>query len=157
MSLRAAVRAYPALLRTGFAAAVAYRAEFLIWMFSTNMPLIMLALWAAVARNGPVGSYSQRGFVAYYLCTLLVRRVRPDKRVLLRLSRPVEARDLQRLGTVVSHTDAQAVLQVSQTELQGAVQRALAQLPVVDMTVEDPPLEEVMRELFQRGAAEGAA
>jgi len=73
MSLRAAVRAYPALLRTGFAAAVAYRAEFLIWMFSTNMPLIMLALWAAVARNGPVGSYSQRGFVAYYLCTLLVR------------------------------------------------------------------------------------
>jgi ABC-2 type transport system ATP-binding protein len=87
----------------------------------------------------------------------LVRRVRPDKRVLLRLSRPVEARDLQRLGTVVSQTDAQAVLQVSQTELQGAVQRALAQLPVVDMTVEDPPLEEVMRELFQRGAAEGAA
>jgi ABC-2 type transport system ATP-binding protein len=87
----------------------------------------------------------------------LVRRVRPDKRVLLRLSRPVEARDLQRLGTVVSQTDAQAVLQVSQTDLQGAVQRALAQLPVVDMTVEDPPLEEVMRELFQRGAAEGAA
>ena len=73
MSLRAAARAYPALLRTGFAAAVAYRAEFVIWMFSTNMPLIMLALWAAVARNGPVGPYSQRGFVAYYLCTLLVR------------------------------------------------------------------------------------
>ncbi len=46
MSLRAAARAYPALLRTGFAAAVAYRAEFVIWMFSTNMPLIMLALWA---------------------------------------------------------------------------------------------------------------
>jgi ABC-2 type transport system ATP-binding protein len=87
----------------------------------------------------------------------LVRRVRPDKRVLLRLSQPVEARDLQRLGTVVSHSDAQAVLQVSQTELQAAVQRALAQLPIVDMTVEDPPLEEVMRELFQRGAAEGAA
>ncbi|HWE24435.1 MAG TPA: ATP-binding cassette domain-containing protein [Myxococcales bacterium] len=87
----------------------------------------------------------------------LVRRVRPDKRVLLRLSRPVETRDLQRLGTVVSQTDAQAVLQVSQTELQGAVQRALAQFPVVDLTVEDPPLEDVMRELFQRGAAEGAA
>src|ERR671935_2413275 len=87
----------------------------------------------------------------------LVRRVRPDKRVLLRLSRPVEPRDLQRLGTVVSQTDAQAGLQVSQKELPGAVQRALAQLPVVDMTVEDPPLEEVMRELFQRGVAEGAA
>jgi ABC-2 type transport system permease protein len=73
MSLRAAARAYPALLRTGFAAAVAYRAEFVIWMFSTNMPLIMLALWAAVARSGPVGSYTQLGFAAYYLSTLLVR------------------------------------------------------------------------------------
>ena len=73
MSLRAAARAYPALLRAGFAGAVAYRAEFLIWMFSTNMPLIMLALWAAVARSGPVGAYTQRGFAAYYLSTLLVR------------------------------------------------------------------------------------
>ncbi|HYR18286.1 MAG TPA: ABC-2 family transporter protein [Myxococcales bacterium] len=73
MSLRAAARAYPALLRAGFASAVAYRAEFVIWMFSTNMPLIMLALWAAVARSGPVGAYTQLGFAAYYLSTLLVR------------------------------------------------------------------------------------
>jgi len=73
VSLRAAARAYPALLRAGFAGAVAYRAEFLIWMFSTNMPLIMLALWAAVARSGPVAGYTQRGFAAYYLSTLLVR------------------------------------------------------------------------------------
>jgi ABC-2 type transport system permease protein len=73
VSLRSAAKAYPALLRAGFASAVAYRAEFLIWMFSTNMPLIMLALWAAVARSGPVGTYTQAGFAAYYLCTLLVR------------------------------------------------------------------------------------
>jgi ABC-2 type transport system permease protein len=71
--VRAELRAYPQLLRTGFAAAVAYRAEFLIWMFSTNMPLVMLALWAAVARSGPVGEYTQKGFAAYYLATLLVR------------------------------------------------------------------------------------
>jgi len=64
---------YAQLLRTGFASAVAYRAEFLIWMFSTNMPLVMLAIWAAAARSGPVGAYSQRGFAAYYLCALLVR------------------------------------------------------------------------------------
>ena len=64
---------YAQLLRTGFAEAVAYRAEFLIWMFSTNMPLVMLAIWAAAARSGPVGGYSQQGFAAYYLCALLVR------------------------------------------------------------------------------------
>jgi ABC-2 type transport system permease protein len=73
VSLRAAIKAYPQLLRTGFAGAVAYRAEFLIWMFSTNMPLVMLAIWAAVARAGPVGAYTQKGFAAYYLATLLVR------------------------------------------------------------------------------------
>jgi ABC-2 type transport system permease protein len=73
VSLRAAVKAYPQLLRTGFAGAVAYRAEFLIWMFSTNMPLVMLAIWSAVARGGPVGPYTQKGFAAYYLATLLVR------------------------------------------------------------------------------------
>src|ERR1700738_4846402 len=42
-------------------------------MFSTNMPLVMLALWAARARSGPVGGYTQRGFAAYYVTTLLVR------------------------------------------------------------------------------------
>jgi ABC-2 type transport system permease protein len=73
MSLRAAAKAYPALLRAGFVGAVAYRSEFLIWMFSTNMPLVMLAVWAAAARSGPVGNYTQQAFAAYYLCTLLVR------------------------------------------------------------------------------------
>lgn len=71
--MRRAIKAYPALLRAGFASAVAYRAEFLIWMFSTNMPLVMLAIWAAVARSGPVAGYSERGFTAYYIVTLLVR------------------------------------------------------------------------------------
>jgi ABC-2 type transport system permease protein len=67
------LKAYPQMLKTGFAEAVAYRAEFLIWMFSTNMPLVMLAIWAAAARSGPVAGYSQNGFAAYYLCALLVR------------------------------------------------------------------------------------
>jgi ABC-2 type transport system permease protein len=71
--VKAALKAYPQLLKTGFAGAVAYRAEMLIWMFATNMPLVMLALWTAVARSGPVGPYTQKGFAAYYLCTLLVR------------------------------------------------------------------------------------
>ncbi|HEY6911335.1 MAG TPA: ATP-binding cassette domain-containing protein [Myxococcales bacterium] len=78
----------------------------------------------------------------------LVRRVRPDKRVRLRLSRPVDRRDLESLGTVVEHLDAEATVQVSQEALQAAVARALSSLPLTDLTVEDPPLEEVMRDLF---------
>ena len=71
--MMAALKAYPQMLKTGFAEAVAYRAEFLIWMFATNMPLVMLAIWAAAARSGPIAGYSQTGFTAYYLCALLVR------------------------------------------------------------------------------------
>jgi len=83
----------------------------------------------------------------------LVRRVRPDKRMLLRLSRPVERRDLEALGSVIEHGDAEAIIQVSQDALQPAVARALSSLPLTDLTVEDPPLEEVMRDLFAQGRA----
>ena len=83
----------------------------------------------------------------------LVRRVRPDKRMLLRFSRPVERRDLEALGSVIEHRDAEAIVQVSQDALQPAVARALSSLPLTDLTVEDPPLEEVMRDLFAQGRA----
>ena len=83
----------------------------------------------------------------------LIRRVRPDKRVILRLSKTVERRDLEALGTVVEHGDAEAIVQVSQDALQAAVARALSTLPLRDLTVEDPPLEEVMRDLFAQGRA----
>jgi len=83
----------------------------------------------------------------------LIRRVRPDKRVLLRLSKPVELRDLTPLGTVISHNDGEAIVQVSQEHLQASVARALSSLPLRDLTVEDPPLEEVMRDLFAQDHA----
>jgi ABC-2 type transport system permease protein len=38
-------------LRIGFAEMVAYRAEFLVWILTTNMPLVMMALWSAVAAE----------------------------------------------------------------------------------------------------------
>jgi ABC-2 type transport system permease protein len=62
-------------LRVGFADAVAYRAEMLVWVLSTTMPLVMLALWTAVARDGPVGHYGGPQFVAYFLATFIVRQL----------------------------------------------------------------------------------
>ncbi|HUK65542.1 MAG TPA: ATP-binding cassette domain-containing protein [Anaeromyxobacteraceae bacterium] len=85
-------------------------------------------------------------------------KVRPDKRVVVRLARPISQPELSRFGTVVAATEAGAVIQVSAPEVSGAVGRILAALPVVDLTVEDPPLEEVLSELFRRPrpAAESA-
>jgi len=71
--LARAIKSFPTLLRIGVAEVVAYRAEFLVWILTTNMPLVMLALWHAVAANGPVGRFDQTQFTAYYLGVLVVR------------------------------------------------------------------------------------
>ncbi len=78
----------------------------------------------------------------------LVRRIRPEKRVVLYLNEAVDKSLLQTLGKVVSNDHAMAVLQVSQDAVSATVSRALAHFPVKDLTVENPPLEEVMSELF---------
>ena len=63
------------LVRVGFADAMAYRSETIIWFLSTTTPLIMMVLWTAVAAEAPVGRYGQPEFVAYFLITLVVRLV----------------------------------------------------------------------------------
>lgn len=74
--MRRGLVAYGAILRVGFAEAVAYRAEFVVWMLTTTMPLVMLALWTAVAASGePFQGFGQDDFVAYYLAALIVRTV----------------------------------------------------------------------------------
>jgi ABC-2 type transport system permease protein len=75
VSLRNTARAIPTLLRVGFAEAVAYRAEMLVWILATTMPLVMMALWTAVARDAPIGRFGERDFVAYFLATFLVRQL----------------------------------------------------------------------------------
>jgi viologen exporter family transport system permease protein len=71
--VRRALRAVPTLIHVGLAEAIAYRAEMLVWLLSTTMPLVMLALMTAVAREGPVGRFGQADFTAYYLAALVVR------------------------------------------------------------------------------------
>ena len=83
----------------------------------------------------------------------LGQRVRPEKRVVFRLSMPVEAARLTALGKVVSHENATAVLQVPQESVNATITRALSSLPVMDLTVENAPLEEVMSELFAENKA----
>ncbi len=83
----------------------------------------------------------------------LVTRIRPDKRVVLRFSRPVDPVALAGLGTVVRHGPGESALDVHKDEVNRVVTQALAILPVSDLTVESPPLEEVMSELFARSRA----
>ena len=87
----------------------------------------------------------------------LVAQIRPDKRVVLRFSRPVDRGDLEGYGQVVRHDAGESVLDVHKENVNAVVTRALSHLPVSDLTVENPPLEEVMSELFARGRGGGGA
>jgi ABC-2 type transport system ATP-binding protein len=87
----------------------------------------------------------------------LVTRIRPDKRIVLRFSHPVDEHDLAAFGRVVRHGAGESALDVHKDAVNRVVGQALAQLPVSDLTVESPPLEEVMSELFARGRAARAA
>jgi ABC-2 type transport system ATP-binding protein len=87
----------------------------------------------------------------------LVRRTRPEKRLVLHLSARVAEAELAALGTVVRADEAVAELAVPQPDVSRVVARALAGLPVIDLNVTDPPLEEVMADVFGRSPAEERA
>lgn len=69
------IRALPTLLRIGVAETVAYRAEFIVWMLTSTMPLINLAFWSAVARDGAFLGYDTPRLTAYFLGALIVRNL----------------------------------------------------------------------------------
>jgi ABC-2 type transport system permease protein len=69
------LRAIPTLLRVGVAETVAYRAELFVWILTTTMPLVMLALWTSVAREAPFREFTSEDFIAYYLAVLIVRNL----------------------------------------------------------------------------------
>jgi ABC-2 type transport system ATP-binding protein len=84
----------------------------------------------------------------------LARRIRPEKRITVRLLTPLgptTAEVLSRVGKLVESADTKVVLAVPTERLNDALRDLLSALPATDLSVEDPPLEEVMREVFQQG------
>jgi ABC-2 type transport system ATP-binding protein len=82
----------------------------------------------------------------------LARRMRPEKQVVLRLEQPVADGDLLELGAIVRNVQLEAVLRVDPAQIKTVLAEALRRLPIRDLTVEDPPLEEVMAELYASAA-----
>jgi len=78
----------------------------------------------------------------------LVRRTSPNKRVVLTFGTKPDPAALAALGTVVRSDEASAELSVPASEVSHIVARALATLTVEDLNVADPPLEDVMAEVF---------
>ncbi len=67
------------------------------------------------------------------------------------------AADLRKYGEVVSQDGTRFTLRVPKAETAQVTARILADLPVDDLNVEDPPIEDVIEQVFAEGKAEGKA
>ncbi|HET7250999.1 MAG TPA: ATP-binding cassette domain-containing protein [Gemmatimonadales bacterium] len=78
----------------------------------------------------------------------LVARIAPTKRLELVLGGPVAPESLAAFGVVHSFRFPNAVLDVPREAAAATSARLLAGLPVADLSIEDPPIEEVIRLAF---------
>ncbi len=76
----------------------------------------------------------------------LVRRFTAHKTIVVQLEDT--AADLRPYGQVVSTADGRITLRVPKPDTASVTERLLADLPVIDLTVEDPPIEEVIEQVF---------
>lgn len=85
----------------------------------------------------------------------LVGRVAPYKTIRLLLNTSDEEQVTPCFPapvTLVSHEDATWTLSIPQSEVPGITQHLLQALPVVDLSIEDPPIENVIEQIYQGGA-----
>lgn len=78
----------------------------------------------------------------------LTHKLSPKRELNLTMSGPVEASRLADFGELLGQEGASLRLLVNRSELKSVVARALSELPVVDLTVTDPPIEDLIARLF---------
>ncbi|HEY0605422.1 MAG TPA: ATP-binding cassette domain-containing protein [Herpetosiphonaceae bacterium] len=78
----------------------------------------------------------------------LVERVAPHKIVRVKMQEPIERAALERYGTIDTLEGVEGSLLVGRDETSRVAARLLSDLPIVDVTIEEPPVEEIIGELF---------
>jgi ABC-2 type transport system ATP-binding protein len=81
----------------------------------------------------------------------LVQRFSPHKTIVVKLEEG--GADLSPYGEVVSADESQVTLRVAKADTAHVTSQLLANLPVVDLTVEDPPIEDVIEQVFAHEAS----
>jgi ABC-2 type transport system ATP-binding protein len=78
----------------------------------------------------------------------LVERFSPHKTIVVDLD--TFSGNLTSYGDVVSAEDGRVTLRVPKADTARVTARLLADLPVIDLTVEEPPIEDVIEHVFNR-------
>ena len=79
----------------------------------------------------------------------LTDRIAPFKLVELDVEDADSAAKAEQYAEVVKREDAKVTLRVPRAEASSTVARILSELPIVDLTVQDPPIEEIIDQVFQ--------
>ncbi len=82
--------------------------------------------------------------------TALLETARPAKIIKLQLEQPAQQNVLEQFGTVQSLEGFNAEISVPRSEVSSRAAQLLAALPIVDITIEDPPIEEIIGQLFNK-------
>ena len=85
----------------------------------------------------------------------LVARIAPIKRIEFVLSEPVARARLEDYGHVAHFAPPSATIEVPREIATSASARLLADIAVADLSIQDPPIEEVIRIAFGEGAQDG--
>lgn len=82
----------------------------------------------------------------------LTSKLAPFRQVRLELQKAYPMAAFEAYGTVESHQEHQVMLLINRDCLTETVAALLSNFPVVDLEVNDPPIEELMRSLFSAAA-----
>jgi ABC-2 type transport system ATP-binding protein len=85
---------------------------------------------------------------------LLVERVAPHKLLALVMERPIERAELERYGTVETYEGLNAALLVPRARASAVVGQLLRDQPIADVTITDPPIEEIIAQVFADAVAD---
>jgi ABC-2 type transport system ATP-binding protein len=83
----------------------------------------------------------------------LVARFSPHKTIVVEFHEGLGQNDFQVYGEVIQQTEGQVMLRVPKNETARITGRLLADLPIDDLTVEDPPFEDVIEQVFSQESA----
>jgi ABC-2 type transport system ATP-binding protein len=78
----------------------------------------------------------------------LVEKAAARKIIRIELARPVPTERLEAYGELQSQEGLRAEIVVSRQETSATAARLLVELPIADVTIEDPPIEEVIGQVF---------
>jgi ABC-2 type transport system ATP-binding protein len=79
----------------------------------------------------------------------LSARLAPFKVIKIDATRPLDGYDFAPFGTVLLQQERKLVLRVAKAEAATVAGRLLNDLPVLDLTIEDPPIEDVIARAFR--------